>query len=239
MKKFNKIIIGIIISTSILTLGYNNIHTNNFKSLISINSFKTSVTTKELNKNDIINNSEFENKNIKQLIFKIKVEKANNFEKYDRNAYTSNYQKYIFKEETYRSIRAYAFAASVHYDNGVYTSPYDNKNYTMKEMDYDHIIPLSYADVHGADNWDDVKKKSYADNPIVGIDVNLHDNRSKGDKGPYEWLPEKNVESYCYTWLVLADKYNLSIAPKDMDVIKEKLNNVNESDLKIINKYNE
>lgn len=181
------------------------------------------------------NNQKIEN-NIDNLINQIEVKKGQEKE-YDRNTYTSKSQSYNFNGKKYNSIRNYSYFASVWYSNGVYKDPYNGKNITnVKAADYDHIIPLHYANLHGADSWTNEKRKKYADDPSVGVVVNAHDNRAKGDKGPSKWLPKNNVKEYCYTWLVIAKKYNLSIASEDMKVIKEKLKNT--KNLSIINEYN-
>lgn len=174
---------------------------------------------------------------------------------YDRNEWTSSYQWYKCNEPNhdhnsndyngdddgeYRSIRAYSYYESVWYDweTERYLDPYTNEWIeNVKETDYDHIIPLAYANAHGAAQWGEEKKKAYADDPSVGVCCNSSDNRAKGAKGPSEWLPEENVEMYCYTWLVIAEEYNLTLSEKDLATINEVLFGVDVSELHVINEY--
>lgn len=58
--------------------------------------------------------------------------------------------------------------------------------------------------------------------------------RDKSDKGPSEWLPEANVDDYCYTWLVIAVSYDIPLSPEDVKVIRDHIG----SNPKLINPYN-
>ncbi len=181
---------------------------------------------------------------IEALISSVKVDDGDG-SKYDRDQYTSDYQSYTCDkshdcEKEYNSIRKYSFYECEWYDfdTGLYVDPYNGETTdTIKGMDYDHIIPLAYADAHGGYEWTEEQKRAYADDPFVGVCVNAHDNRAKGAKGPSEWLPNVNVEDYCYTWLVIAEHYGLSIAQEDMDVIKSCLAGVDAKSLSLINDY--
>lgn len=158
---------------------------------------------------------------------------------YDREDYTSSTQSYTFKGEEYGSIRKLSFYASTSYVNGVYTDPYSGfSSSDPTDFQYDHIIPLAYAEAHGASTWTNEEKRAYADNPAVGIDVESIENSIKGARGPAEYLPEENIASYCYTWLVIANEYDLSISQEDMNVIVEVLNHADKNSLEIINSYN-
>jgi hypothetical protein len=172
---------------------------------------------------------------VQQLVAQIKIADAQNV-KYDRDQYVAA-QKYVVGSNVYRSIRAYAYYQSVWYADGAYTDPYTNLKISYTKLQYDHVIPLAYAEEHGAHAWTERQKQDYANDPTVGVDVNSSNNEQKGDKGPSEWLPKQNVASYCYTWLALAAKYHLSISQADMSVILNQLKNVDGSDLHVINQY--
>jgi hypothetical protein len=64
------------------------------------------------------------------------------------------------------------------------------------KVDIDHIVPLSWAWKHGASQWTSAKREQFANDEtnLVAVEASL--NRQKGDKGPDEWLPPKNVEQY-------------------------------------------
>lgn len=165
---------------------------------------------------------------------------------YERDEWTSDSQLYeCYKnhgcDEKYTSIRKYSFYESEWYnwDDNYYVDPYTEQVINdVRQTDYDHIIPLAYVNSHGGEQWNDEKKKEFADDPSNGVCVNIHDNREKGAKGPSEWLPDENKVDYCYTWLVISDHYGLSISDDDMNTIKSVLSAVeNVSELSLINDY--
>lgn len=161
--------------------------------------------------------------------------------KYDRDSYTSSSQHYTnSRGEEFSSIRNYSYYSSTYYnsDEKVYTDPYNGETgYTVKQTDYDHIIPLHYVNQHGGSEWTDDQKKTYADDPTVGVAVNAHDNRAKGDKGPSKWMPDENKAAYCYTWLVIADKYDISLSYADADCIAFQLRTASPEEIFILNTY--
>lgn len=182
---------------------------------------------------------DIEDKDLNNLISSIKISEPYE-DYYDRYEYTSSSQYYICNEgHEYYSIRQYSYYESKCYNPNteLYTDPYTNNYINIDDTDYDHIIPLHYVNKHGGNEWSDDQKKKYADDPLIGIDVNSSDNRAKGDKGPSQWLPEENVENYCYSWLIIANKYNISISQEDMNVIKEVLKNDDINNLNVINEY--
>jgi hypothetical protein len=176
-------------------------------------------------------------KNIQELIQSVKVDDGANVD-YNREDYTSSTQSYSYNGKFFNRITEYAFYASKHYTNGQYISPYSNQAITLKGTDYDHIIPLHYLNSHGAASWSTTKKKQFADDPTNGVDVSSHDNRVKSDSGPAEWMPDQNKDQYAYSWLVIADKYDISISSQDMNVIKNALKDANSKTITTINQYN-
>lgn len=178
------------------------------------------------------------NDSIEELVAEIKIEDASE-DAYDRDEYTSSTQYYVGTNgDEYTSIRSYAYYESTWYDENTdsYTCPYTGEEIdSVKSTDYDHIIPLHYANQHGASEWTEEEKRNFADDPFIGVDSNASDNRAKGDKGPSEWMPEENQEEYAYTWLVIAAEYDLSIAQEDMDVIMDTLDGIDE--VSVINQY--
>lgn len=166
-------------------------------------------------------------KNVNDLINNIVISDASN-DDYDRDSYTSSSQYYkCNKGHEYTSIRKYGYYESEWYnkDNDTYMDPYTDEDVDFTNVDWDHIIPLHYVNQHGGSEWTDEEKKAFADNPSVGVNVNSSDNRAKSDKGPSEWLPDENKDDYCYTWLIIADKYNISISQDDMNTIISEINN--------------
>lgn len=232
MKKF--ITLALIIALTTLT-GC----TNSQKDLVK--DITGDLFAEVLNKNNKKDTDITVDTSVEDLLAEVEIEEPKE-SNYNRDDYTSSYQKYEYNGEEYTSIRSYAYYASAWYNDETeeFYDVYNGETYkgnVLRSLDYDHIIPLHYANLHGADEWSAEKKKEYADDPTVGINVNAHDNRAKGDKGPCEWLPEENVEDYCYTWLVLAVKWNLSMDQDCIDTIKAHLDGVPASELQIINPY--
>ncbi len=80
---------------------------------------------------------------------------------------------------------------------GRWNDPYTGKIFTNpRDMDIDHIVPLSFAWQHGADGWTEEKRRAFANDPINLIAVDASTNRQKSDSGPLKWLPP-NVDYRC------------------------------------------
>lgn len=179
---------------------------------------------------------EIDNKEVSELLKLVQIEEPFEME-YNRSEYTSSTQKYEYNGKSYNSIRKYAYDASVHYEDDIYVDPYNGIVLDISSIDYDHIVPLHYANLHGAESWTPEKKKEFADDPSVGVNVSSSSNRQKGDKGPSKWLPEFNKAAYCYTWLVISEKWDLSVSEEDMNTIKDILSKAPDQDIFLINEY--
>lgn len=172
-------------------------------------------------------------KSVEQLLDEVKVASPDEYADYDRDSYTEPYKKIEYKGRKY-SLRKFAFVTSKHYKDGDYTDPYTGDELSLDDSNFDHIIPLNYVNKHGGAKWSHSKKHQYATDVRVGVDVDGAVNRDKSDKGPSEWLPETNVDDYCYTWLVIAVSYDIPLSPEDVKVIRDHVG----SSSKLINPYN-
>lgn len=204
-------------------------------------------------------------KHAEELMANIQVkEKLENI-KYDRKLWGSNDPSYTYTDEKGKSHKTSSsnragFYNSLSYnrETGVFTDPYDptlqytayagteKKAKELKQPDnvnYDHIIPLSYVAraIGGDDKWSAEKRNTYAYDLEVGVTASQHLNNVKGAKGPSQFLPpdRKAAIKYCYTWLVVANKYDIPIASNDMQVIKDTLANASDDEITIINPYYE
>ena len=139
-----------------------------------------------------------------------------NGEKYDRNKYAWHISPYLISEDPFQ-----------------YKCPYTELIITdPSTLDFEHIIPLHYVYLYGDTNWSKEMMNTYAYDQRIGMDVLNKANRSHSDKGPADWLPEKNISSYCYTWLVIAKQYNIALRQIDIDVCKlEILNDLDNAKL--------
>ena len=125
-----------------------------------------------------------------------------NGHKYNRNDYAWKTSPYLISENPFK-----------------YICPYTGQTITDdSKLDYDHIIPLKSTYIRGANKWTDEQKNEYAYDQWIGVDVLNSANRSKSDKGPADWLPEQNVEDYCYSWLLISSKYNLVMTKAEMSI---------------------
>lgn len=110
---------------------------------------------------------------------------------------------------------------------GKWNDPYSNDVITdPRKLDVDHMIPLSYAAQHGGQAWDSVKKQKYANdltNPHHLVSASARENRSKGDKGPSEYMPKVNTCEYAVDWVTVSKAWNIKISPADQKVLKKTL----------------
>ena len=80
---------------------------------------------------------------------------------------------------------------------GRWLDPYTNKVFTQsKDIDIDHLVPLSYAWKHGAYNWSKDKRMKFANDERNLFAVQSSVNREKSDSGPLKWLPP-NIAFRC------------------------------------------
>lgn len=80
----------------------------------------------------------------------------------------------------------------------------------MVFMEVDHVIPLKFMHEHGGCRWTPDKKRAFANDPLNLKFTTITQNRSKGSKGPEQWLPEghKARLRYLKYWRAVADKYD-------------------------------
>jgi len=94
--------------------------------------------------------------------------------------------------------------------SGLWNLPYSGGSTTSaSQIDIDHIIPLKWAHGHGGDRWSSGRKQAFANDPDNLLATYYSENRSKGAKGPDQWMPEINRCSYAQRWEVLIEKYGL------------------------------
>jgi len=76
--------------------------------------------------------------------------------------------------------------------SGRWTCPYTGQVFTdPSQLDIDHVVGLKEAYDTGGAEWDAARKEAFAndlDDPEL-LAVSASANRSKGDRGPEEWMP--------------------------------------------------
>jgi hypothetical protein len=93
---------------------------------------------------------------------------------------------------------------------GRWISPYTGKVIqNSSDIDIDHVVPLRWAWEHGAYDWGKVKREQFAKDPVNLWAVELSLNRSKGAKGPDEWLPPSAQCSYVARFFRVVKQYDL------------------------------
>ncbi|MBO6812974.1 MAG: HNH endonuclease [Marinobacter sp.] len=77
------------------------------------------------------------------------------------------------------------------------------------EIDIDHVVPLKWAWNHGAKGWSQVKRERFANDMVNLWPVELSLNRSKGARGPDEWLPPLGQCGYVARFRRIVKQYDL------------------------------
>ena len=159
------------------------------------------------------------------------VDKLPNIDNYDRDTFEKPVKSYLLGGiKVNRNNYAWMSSPFFNQKDFTYTCPYTGKVITdlddkkqdndFGNLDYDHIVPLKSAYLRGASEWSKEKQNEYAYDQWVAVDVLASANRSKGDKGPLEYLPTTNVEDYCYSWLLICSKYDLVMTQAEIDLCK-------------------
>lgn len=100
--------------------------------------------------------------------------------------------------------------------NNTWLCKYSGKSYRIDDsLDIDHIVPLKYAHTHGLDTAVATKKKAFGKDTLNLVQVDAHLNRSKGDKGPSEFMPVNNRCFYVARWDAVTSAYRIRIDPID------------------------
>lgn len=74
--------------------------------------------------------------------------------------------------------------------HGRWNDPYTGEVFLESRMvDVDHLVPLHWAWINGANTWSADKRERFANDERNLFIVSASANRSKGAKGPDEWLP--------------------------------------------------
>lgn len=74
--------------------------------------------------------------------------------------------------------------------HGRWNDPYTGNIFLESRLvDVDHVVPLQWAWINGASTWSDEKREQFANDERNLFIVSASVNRSKGARGPNEWLP--------------------------------------------------
>jgi hypothetical protein len=158
-----------------------------------------------------------------KLVSEIRVSTHENTEKYNRDDWEKPAKKFTLDGEKVSRVKydTYTSQYLISKDPFVYKDPYTDKEITdIKILDFDHLVPIFYCDKFSDLSWSKEQKNKFAQDENVGVSVLNKENRSKGAKGPSEWLPKANQGDYCYSWLLIAHEYGLALRQQDIDTCK-------------------
>ena len=104
---------------------------------------------------------------------------------------------------------------------GVWFGPYTGQVFTdPTDLDVDHVVPLQEAHDSGGHSWSTERRRAFANDLAFGrslMAVEAAANRSKGAKGPEEWLPpsEDHLCVYVADWTLVKHRWGLSMDERE------------------------
>jgi hypothetical protein len=112
---------------------------------------------------------------------------------------------------------------------GRWVSKYDGLSVTNPTgFDIDHLVPLNEAWQSGAWHWSSATRKAYANDLGYAaslIAVSAHSNRSKGDREPQDWMPERAAYScqYVSRWVAVKWRWHLGVNSTERSYLSREL----------------
>lgn len=104
---------------------------------------------------------------------------------------------------------------------GRWISPFTGKVIqNSSEIDIDHVVPLKWAWRRGAKVWSQPERERFANDMVNLWPVELSLNRSKGARGPDEWLPPSGQCGYVARFLRIVKLYDLQLSSSEAGWIK-------------------
>ncbi len=145
---------------------------------------------------------------------------------YDRNDYMStwkykgvNYRNIILKRDSKIPIIYKTSTDTI--IKGLWVCPYNGDTIKLsKNVDIDHIVPLSEADKSGGNMWSSEMKHLFAIDTFNLISTSKKENRSKGDQDVVYWLPKNNKKLYITKWIKVKNKWKLKYDKVELDSIQ-------------------
>lgn len=93
---------------------------------------------------------------------------------------------------------------------GRWISPFTGKVIqNAGDIDIDHVVPLAWAWEHGASQWPRERREAFANDPVNLWPVEASLNRSKGGRGPDQWMPPAGQCQYVSRFMRLLIRYDL------------------------------
>jgi hypothetical protein len=98
--------------------------------------------------------------------------------------------------------------------------PYTGKWLPKGDLEAEHVIPLKWAWVHGADRWPRSRRIQFATDHANVVMASEHENASKGGKGPAGYMPDSDPCQYARWWVTVAHRYDLQLPASDAQVLQ-------------------
>jgi hypothetical protein len=90
-------------------------------------------------------------------------------------------------------------------------------------VDIDHVVPLSRAWQQGAASWPEERREEFANTSGNLLAVAASANRSKGDRGPEEWMPDAGRCGYVIQWINVKTEFELSVSADEKSALEDEL----------------
>jgi len=109
---------------------------------------------------------------------------------------------------------------------GTWDDPYTGRTFTApSSLDVDHVVPLREAHDSGGSNWNGDRREIFAndlEDPRSLRAVHLGANRSKGSRGPHEWLPVNEAFrcQYIEEFIAIKDRWELGMTRGEVAVLE-------------------
>lgn len=110
--------------------------------------------------------------------------------------------------------------------SGEWKDPYSDTVITdPTKTDLDHTSALAATARAGGQSWDSATKEKFANDLDHLVVTTQKQNRTKSDKTPSEWLPEKQEAhcDYAKVYVNILNKYGLQVTQADKDVLANAL----------------
>ena len=110
---------------------------------------------------------------------------------------------------------------------GWWRDPYSGQKVTdPTHLDVDHVAPLAWVHAHGGADWSIEKKRAYANDlsyrgTLLATTAKM--NRSKGSKGPAEWIPPQDGYFACEYgtyWAVVTTLWELRLEDSERAALR-------------------
>ena len=151
-----------------------------------------------------------------------KMSKADALNELNSIPIVASYNKAKYKRTEWKHWISYE-ACSI--KSGVWIDPYSKEKVEdPTKLDIDHTGALSWTAKAGGQEWDKQKKQDYANDFDHLVATTAKENRTKGDKGPSEWMPESSKCEYAKVYTHIVKKYKLNLNKADKDTLEKALN---------------